>query len=99
MRETLRFPVTLCALLALGLAAPASAHGGTYAAPTSPSPGPGEGPVASPGPGGPGGGVSTLPDDATSDDWKLWWRHNQALFLALKMHVRSGGPQTGTDSA
>src|SRR5262245_36881467 len=99
MRETLRFPMTLSALLALGLAAPASAHGGSYAAPMSPSPWPGEGPVASPGPGGPGGGGSTLPDDATSGDWRLWWKHNQALFLALKKHVRSGGPQTGTDAA
>jgi HEAT repeat protein len=100
MRTSLRFREAAFALLALALAAPASGHGGTYSAPgVSASPGPGEGPVSSPlGPAGPG--PSTLPDDGSSPaDWKLWWRHNQALFLALKTHVRSGGVVTGTDPA
>jgi len=104
MRRLPRFRECLCALLALILAAPALAHGGTYAGgPVSASPGPGGGPIAGPFPSGAGqptGPTTSAGNAGASDlaDWRLWWRHNQALYLALKTHVRSTGAETGTES-
>ncbi len=41
-------------------------------------------------------GSEVLPGDLT--DWRLWWRQNQALYLALKSHVHALGTDTGRES-
>src|SRR5262245_11661580 len=72
-----------------------------YAGPTaSPTPGPGGGPIAGvgPGPGAFTAGPGTASGGDSSDlaDWRLWWRYNQAAYLALKVRVRSADAETGT---
>jgi HEAT repeat protein len=85
-------------LLALGPSAPVSGQCcGASLAPGAAGPG-GAGPAGAAGTVAPGFGPTT-PDDPSqaSDltDWRLWWRHNQALYLALKERVQSLGTDTG----
>lgn len=100
-----RFPLALLlpALLAARLSGPASGQCAGCGATFGPvSGGPSVGPAGMPGVMSPGLTPTTLagnevrPADLT--DWRLWWRQNQALYLALKAHVHALGTDTGGQS-
>ncbi|MEO6708864.1 MAG: HEAT repeat domain-containing protein, partial [Planctomycetota bacterium] len=80
------------------LPALASAHGGFYFGPPASTPG---GPTSAPrspvGPGNPG--TTPGPGERVEDptQWQHWWAQNQAPYLRLKSHIRSGEVVTGSD--
>jgi len=101
-RSTLRLLV--CFFLLAYSADSAWAHGGMYAGPEGALAG-GAGGAGGAGAAGLGGGggpgatnPTTLPAETADPTlWQLWWRHNQAPYLALKRHVRSNGESSGVE--
>ncbi len=84
----------LCALVALLLALPLSAHGGQYR-------GPGGTPLFPPNTGGPApkGPSTKYSPTQTSDStsWQHWWEFNKDAYLRLKQAVLDEGVVTGSD--
>ncbi|HUR27914.1 MAG TPA: HEAT repeat domain-containing protein [Planctomycetota bacterium] len=96
--RSLLLALLLPAFAAIVASLPAAAHGGSYTGPITP---PGKQAPVPPFPAGPGGpgpitpGSDPDPQDLTQ--WQYWWAFNQAPYLRLQSHVRSGGAVTGSD--